>query len=127
MSQPYAKFMQQISDTILTARTGLSGMSGGFAQFAVPSRPPALGPRRRGLAPDDEARVASWLRGALQVPLHERVELSEWTSMDSRAVPHVLFIAIGARGARRCFAIEKAAERIVEADFDMLKGTQSQS
>ncbi len=49
--------------------------------------------------------------------MHARVELSEWTSMDSRTVAHVLLIAIAARGARRYFAIEKPAERIVEADF----------
>ncbi|HEY0463267.1 MAG TPA: hypothetical protein VGC79_03615 [Polyangiaceae bacterium] len=88
-----------------------------FLFVTAPPCPPALASRRRIAAPGVEEDLASRLRRALRVPSDQRVELSEWISLDSRAAPHVLFTRIGAGGSWRCFMIEKAAERVVDADI----------
>jgi hypothetical protein len=85
-----------------------------FFPHSQPARPPALGPRTRAIDPEVARRLDSWIRSALQMPAETRVELSEWVSMDSRAVPHL----VGTGRARRCFAIDKATERIGLADVN---------
>ena len=113
--------MQEVNQLVPTG-TGRAGFRrtyehAAFFFIAVPPRPPALASRRRLAAPGVEEHLASRLRRTLRVPSDQRVELSEWISLDSRAAPHVLFIRIGAGDSWRCFAIEKAAERVVDADI----------
>ena len=80
------------------------------------ARPPALGPRRRAIVPAVARTLDAWIRSALDMPAETRVELSEWVSMDSRAVPHSVRVLVGTGRARRRFVIEKASERITLAD-----------
>jgi len=82
------------------------------------ARPPALGPRRRAIVPAVARNLDSWIRSALDMPAETRVELSEWVSMDSRVVPHSVCVVVGIGRARRCFANDKASERIGLADVN---------
>jgi hypothetical protein len=88
-----------------------------FLPLAEPVRPPSLGPRRRGLDPNIERTLRAWVRSFLDLVADAPIELVEWVSLDSRAAPHTVFIIVGTGRKRRTVAIEKASERIVEADI----------
>ena len=79
-------------------------------------RPPALGPRRRAIDRAVGRTLDSWFRSALRVPAEQSIELLEWVSMDSRAVPHSVWVLVGTGRARHRFVIDKASERIALAD-----------
>ena len=82
------------------------------------ARPPFLGPRRRCIDPSVLHTLKSWVCDALERTAHGSIEVAEWVSMDSRAVPHIVLIGVGGAGrGRRSVAIRKASERIVEADI----------
>jgi hypothetical protein len=87
-----------------------------FFPLSQLGRPPALGPRRRAVDPAVARTLDSWVRNALHAPDAQSIELREWVSMDSRAVPHSVCVVVGTGRARRRFVIEKASERINEAD-----------
>lgn len=87
-----------------------------FLPLSQLGRPPALGPRRRGIDPVVARTLDSWIRGALHVPAETALDLLEWVSMDSRAVPHSVCVVVGTGRARRRFVFEKASERITEVD-----------
>jgi hypothetical protein len=87
-----------------------------FLPLSQLARPPALGPRRRAIDPAVGRTLDSWIRSALHVPAEQSIDLFEWVSMDSRAVPHSVWGLVGTGRARRRFVIEKASERITEAD-----------
>ena len=82
-----------------------------------PSAPtPALGPRRRRIAPKVERALRGWIHDELRASTGKLVDLSEWVSLDSRAIPHAVSILVEAGGAHRHLVIERASERIVAAD-----------
>lgn len=58
------------------------------------------------------------------MPAETRVEVFEWVSMDSRAVPHSVCVLVGTGRARRRFVIEKASERIALADVHAVSASQ---
>ena len=87
-----------------------------FFQLLQLGRPPALGPRRRAIDPTVARTLDSWFRNALHEPAEQSIELLEWVSMDSRAVPHSVCVLVGTGRYRRRFVIEKASERITLAD-----------
>lgn len=80
------------------------------------ARPPALSPRRRVIDPEVARKLDSLIRSILHMPAETRLELSEWISMDSRGVPHSVYVHVGTGRDRRCFVIDKASERIALAD-----------
>jgi len=82
------------------------------------ARPPALGPRRRAIDAAVARTLVAWIRSALDMSAATRVELSELVSMGSRAVPHSVRVLVGPARARRCFAIDRASERIALADVN---------
>jgi hypothetical protein len=45
------------------------------------------------------------------------VTVSEWVATDSRAAPHTVCFVVGTGDTRRVLVVEKAAERIVQADL----------
>lgn len=96
------------------------------AHFLSASRPPALPARRRPIDASVERSLRSWIRSALQLPATSPIRLCEWVSMDSRAVPHVLCATVGHGAVLRHFTIEKAAERIAEADVRLATGAGSE-
>ena len=87
-----------------------------FFPLSQLARPPALDPRHRSIDPAIARALDSWFRNALRLPADTSVELSEWVSVDSRAVPHRVCVLVGTGRASRRFVIEKASERIVLAD-----------
>lgn len=50
------------------------------------------------------------------MPANTPVELFEWVSMDSRALPHALYIVVSTRSAQMRYIINKASERVAQAD-----------
>jgi len=86
-----------------------------LSQLALP---PALGPRRRATDLAVARMLVARIRRALNMLAETRVWLSEWVSMDSRAVPHSVRVLVGTGRARRCFALDKASERIGFADVN---------
>lgn len=81
------------------------------------SRPPALKPRRRSLAAHVEQTLRSWIEHELRGSTAELRDISEWISLDPRAIPHTVIVRVKAgRSSQRCVVIEKATERIVAAD-----------
>lgn len=88
-----------------------------FLRSASATRPPALDPRLRRIDPAVERRLERWVRNILQLRLDTPLTFTEWVALDSRAVPHTLFIRAGAGREQRSFVIERASERIAELDL----------
>jgi hypothetical protein len=61
----------------------------------------------------------------LRASTGELVELSEWLSLDSRAIPHTVSILVEAGGAHRHVVIERASERILATDVRAAMATIS--
>jgi hypothetical protein len=95
------------------------------ARFLSAPRPPALPSRRRTLDSNVERRLRSWIRSALQLPTATPIQLCEWISMDSRCVPHTLSVVVDGAVFRH-FTIEKASERILEADVRFAAGAANE-
>ena len=89
------------------------------------SRPPALGSRRRLIAPKVERALRGWIHDELRASTGKLVELSEWVSLDSRAIPHTVSILVEAGGAHRHVVIERASERILATDVRAAMATIS--
>ncbi|MBM4183431.1 MAG: hypothetical protein FJ207_04295 [Gemmatimonadetes bacterium] len=95
--------------------------------FLLPAQlrcPVALAPRRRAIDPNVARTLEAWIRSALHVAAEASVRLSEWVSMDSRAVSHRVYVFVGTGTACRCFVLEKASERIFQADVHGALGSQ---
>jgi len=52
----------------------------------------------------------------LKLKPNESIDVSEWVSVDSRSVPHTVVVTVAAGLKTRVLIIEKASERIDEAD-----------
>jgi hypothetical protein len=87
-----------------------------FSPLPLRARAPARGPRRRVIDSAVGRRLESWFKSALRVPADQSIEVLEWVSMDSRAIPHRVCILVGTGRAPRRFVIDKASERIALAD-----------
>jgi hypothetical protein len=87
-----------------------------FLPLSTSHRPPTRAPRRGRTPPAVEGAIASWVRRALLVPADATIEIAEWVATDSRATPHTVHVLVGTGRARRCFVLDKASERITEAD-----------
>mgnify|MGYP000013171881 CR=1 FL=1 len=89
--------------------------------FKLPGgvRPPCLPPRQRSISPGVERALRSWVATLLNLSVAERIDVSEWVSTDSCSVPHSVFLTVGIGLETRVLVIEKASERIDEADVRM--------
>jgi hypothetical protein len=95
-----------------------------FLRLSPSARPPALGPRRRLIEPSVERALRGWVHEALRSTRAPLVGISEWVSLDSRAVPHTVSFIVDTGGARRHLVIEKASERIVRSDVNAVLASQ---
>jgi hypothetical protein len=82
----------------------------------LPSRAPALAPRRRAVEPAVARALCASIRETLHAASNVEVALSEWVSMDSRSVPHAVLVVVGSGSDSLAFQIDKACERILAAD-----------